>query len=81
MKLDDAVFSSSDYLGHEDLPVLILLKAIPMSPSDSSLINEEETLLASSTAWPVTVVSPILTVSVPTVPLAPDPSAYWMLQV
>jgi hypothetical protein len=63
------------------LPVLMLLKAIPMSPSDVSVTKEDETLLASSTAWVLTVVPPMVTVSVPTTPLAPDPSAYSMLQV
>lgn len=31
--------------------------------------------------WPLTEVPPTVTSSVPVLPLAPDPSAYWMLQL
>jgi len=53
--------------------VLIESKARPRSPSPWPLTNVEETWVASSTACEVTVVPPTSTVSVPTVPLAPEP--------
>jgi hypothetical protein len=59
----------------EDIPVLMLLKARPTSPSLVSEMKVDETWLASSIAWPWTVVPPIVTVSVPTTPDAPLPSA------
>lgn len=55
--------------------VLMLLKARPTRPSEVSEVKEEETVLASSTAWPLTTVEPMVTVSVPTLPDAPLPSA------
>lgn len=61
--------------------VLMLLKARPRSPSPAPEAKEDETWLASSITWPLTEVPPTVTSSVPQVPLAPDPSAYWMLQV
>lgn len=54
--------------------VLMLEKANPTSPSDPSEVKEEETFLASSTAWPLTTVEPMVTVSVPTEPEALLPS-------
>ena len=63
------------------IPVLMLLKARPRSPSEASETNADETFFASSTTCPLTVVPPTVTVSVPTLPLAPDPSAYSILQV
>ena len=44
--------------------VLMEEKARPRRPSDSSEANSEDIVLASSTAWPVTVVPPTSTVSV-----------------
>jgi hypothetical protein len=64
-----------------DIPVLMLLNDKPRSPSEASETNADETCLASSITWPVTVVSPTVTVSVPTEPLAPEPSAYSMSHV
>lgn len=63
-----------------NLPVLMLLNERPRSPSEVSWTNWVETLVASSTAWPLTAVLPTVTVSVPTVPEAPDPSAYVIFQ-
>jgi hypothetical protein len=54
----------------------MLLKARPRRPSPAPEANEEETLLASSITWPVTLVEPTETSSVPQTPLAPEPSAY-----
>lgn len=53
----------------------MLLKLNPRRPSEPSETNVEETLVASSMAWFFTVVEPTVTVSVPTVPEAPLPSA------
>lgn len=47
--------------------MLMELKASPTSPSEESETKVEETFFAFSTAWPVTVVPPIWTVSVPLV--------------
>ena len=63
------------------IPVLMLLNERPTSPSEPSETKDDETWVASSTAWFLTVVLPIVTVSVPTVPDAPLPSAYWIFQV
>ncbi len=58
--------------------MLMLLNARPSRPSAVSDWNSDEIVLASSTAWPVTVVPPTVTVSVPTTPLADEPSPYDM---
>lgn len=51
----------------------MLLKARPTNPSEASETKVEDTFLASSTAWVLTVVPPMVTVSVPTEPDAPEP--------
>ncbi len=57
------------------LTVFNLEKARPTSPLDwVSWTKEAETAVASSMACLVTVAPPISTVSVPTLPAAPDPS-------
>lgn len=57
------------------LTVLSLEKARPTSPLDwVSCTKEVETAVASSMACLVTVAPPMSTVSVPTLPAAPDPS-------
>lgn len=52
----------------------------PTSPSLAPETNWAEALSAISTACPLTVVPPMVTVSVPTVPEDPEPSAYWISQ-
>lgn len=65
-----------------NLPVLMLLKARPTRPSLFwSRTNEPETEVASSTTCCVTVAPPILTVSVPALPEADEPSPYLICQV
>jgi hypothetical protein len=59
----------------------MLLKDKPNRPSDLSEANSEETIVAISTAWPVTEVPPTFTTSVPTVPEAPLPSPYVILHL
>lgn len=58
----------------------MLLNDSPTSPSLAPETNCEDAWLASSTACPWTVVPPMTTVSVPTVPEDPLPSAYWIDQ-
>ncbi|KAL3706505.1 hypothetical protein TMatcc_007517 [Talaromyces marneffei ATCC 18224] len=59
------------------LTVLSFENASPTRPLELvSCTNDVETLLASSTAWFWTVAPPMSTVSVPTVPDAPDPSPH-----
>jgi hypothetical protein len=63
------------------LPVLMLPNDRPTSPSLAPERNWSEALEAISTACDLTVVPPMVTVSVPTVPEDPLPSAYWIDQV
>jgi hypothetical protein len=76
-----ALVTGHQSAGGEAIPVLMLLKARPRSPSPAPEANEDETWVASSMTWPLTEVPPTVTSSVPMLPLAPDPSAYWMLQL
>lgn len=62
--------------------VLITSKPMPSRPEDAaSSVKADETCVADSTAWLITLTPPMLTTSVYTLPLERLPSPYWMFQV